>query len=628
MNNTFTAAFDTLAQTVKNTLNLISGENGALAQESAADSTLDFKGTLCELFLLMRGSDKTAIYEILDKLKNIIDSNLLSQEIRKQYLQDLLKVVLYLREPRKGKGERMVFYLCVDHLFELGSNYKVLAETCLTMVENFGYYKDLNQLYKLTTNTELQSFISKLYVDVLYKDYHSYLTENALTLAAKWAPREGSAFDSMAKVVAYNLYQKINVNTTSNVNITQCLRFYRQLLSKLNKKLNTVQTFMCQKHWADIEFKNVPSVAMTKLTKAFQDEKVNPFPKSTRVVKRVMRRGRSQVMPSANLDTGRRHEESHEDYKDRQQCRDNLFEHIKSGKKINAKVANLSDIVSNYLHLSPLDVVWEAQWESRVKEIREMVSKLEKTPTIFPLVDLSSSMSGSPMINAITLGLFTSTILDGDILEPENPFANRFMSFETNPRLVKLPRVSTFDSTKPASLKEKMEIMKQWTGSGFWGGSTYILKAITLLLDIATTNNVDPKSMPEILAIFSDMQFDQGDSTWNQTSYDQITTKFKQAGYSVPHIIFWNLRGDTRGYQVKADKPNTTMLSGYSTRMLDLFLSGNIEELKQEQNQEQNNDSEIIDYATLQKQNTLTMLEKVLSHEIFESYNEMFAKLF
>ena len=154
-------------------------------------------------------------------------------------------------------------------------------------------------------------------------------------------------------------------------------------------------------------------------------------------------------------------------------------------------------------------------------------------------------------------------------------------------------------------------------------GSTNILKAITLLLDIAATNKIDPKSMPEILAIFSDMQFDQGDSSWNQTSYDQITTKFKKAGYSVPHIIFWNLRGDTRGYQVKADTPNTTMLSGYSTRMLDLFLSGNIEELKQEQEQKQDNN-------TLQKQdnNTLTMLEKVLTHKMFESYNEIFAQLF
>ena len=151
--------------------------------------------------------------------------------------------------------------------------------------------------------------------------------------------------------------------------------------------------------------------------------------------------------------------------------------------------------------------VYEAQWNSRVNEVKEMVRQLEENPGIFPMVDLSSSMSGDPMMNAITLGLFTSMILDTN--ETENEFCNRFLTFNSKPELVKLPR--------NGSLKQKMEIMKYWMGSGRWGGNTNIQLAIRTLLNIGKTNNIPQEKMPKILAIVSDMQFDEGGSSWNET---------------------------------------------------------------------------------------------------------------
>jgi hypothetical protein len=230
------------------------------------------------------------------------------------------------------------------------------------------------------------------------------------------------------------------------------------------------------------------------------------------------------------------------------------------------------------------------------------------------------------MINAITLGLFTSMIMDNPLSQDEFCFANRFMSFASTPQLVKLPRFSTLDSTKQATLKEKVEIMKEWTNGGRWGGSTNIHKAIDLLLNIATTNNVPQSDMPKILAIFSDMQFDQGDSAWSKTSYDNIQDKFKNSGYEVPHVLFWNLRVNTVGFQVKADTPNSSMLSGYSTRMLDLFLSADLETL---QNEFTNNDSsEDSENNKKEKNTTLSLLNKALNHQMFEKYCDEFDKLF
>jgi hypothetical protein len=166
--------------------------------------------------------------------------------------------------------------------------------------------------------------------------------------------------------------------------------------------------------------------------------------------------------------------------------------------------------------------------------------------------------------------------------------------------------------------------MKEWTGNGKWGGSTNIHKAIDLLLSISTENKVPQSDMPKILAIFSDMQFDEGDSSWNKTSYENICDKFKNAGYEVPHVLFWNLRANTEGFQVKADTPNSSMLSGYSTRMLDLFLSADLKTLETEFVQATNKTNEEI----YQRRTPTNLMNKALEHKMFEKYVEEFNKLF
>ena len=615
----FTNAFDNTCKQEQNHSNLVIGENGSLAQISPAQSELDFDGILCEYFLLMRGSTQQQISDILDRLHNIIESKLISEDKRKEFVIKLLKISLFIRNPRSGKGERQVFYYIIDKLYSYEDDYKKIVFKMLDLLGQFGYYKDYNNIYMQTSYQEIKDYIINTYINQLIKD-NTETDNTKLSLAARWAPRENSKYDSMAKIFSQKLI-------STNINSRSKSKQYRQFLSGLNKKLNTVQTYMCQKHWADIDFKNVPSVSMTNLTKAFQDEKVDKKPNTERIVKVIRHSGRRNRIITKVVDN-RRHHEGDADYEDRETCRQNLFNHIKNGGKINAKVTNLSQIIEKYIYGADVDITWEAQWDARVKEIQHMISQLETKPEIFPMVDLSSSMNGSPMINAITFGLFTSIIMDNPLNQEEFCFANRFMSFAAVPNLVKLPRFSVLDNTKPATLKEKVNIMNEWRQGGRWGGSTNIHKAIDLLLEIAVTHNVPQNDMPKILAIFSDMQFDQGDSRWNDTSYDNICDKFKNAGYTVPHVLFWNLRANTVGFQVKADTPNSSMLSGYSARMLDLFLSADIETLQTEFSNIKENNNDETEQKVIEQTTTLTLLNKALNHEMFEKYLDDFNNLF
>ncbi len=71
------------------------------------------------------------------------------------------------------------------------------------------------------------------------------------------------------------------------------------------------------------------------------------------------------------------------------------------------------------------------------------------------------------------------------------------------------------------------------------------------------------------------------------TMMDNIKDLYKKAGlestyneeYKIPHIIFWNLR-KTNGFPNKSMEQNTTMLSGYSSTLMNAFCDKGINELK------------------------------------------------
>jgi hypothetical protein len=66
-----------------------------------------------------------------------------------------------------------------------------------------------------------------------------------------------------------------------------------------------------------------------------------------------------------------------------------------------------------------------------------------------------------------------------------------------------------------------------------------------------------------------------------QTTHEMLGRAYHTAGmkscgrpYNVPQQIYWNLRGDTFGFPVQSDTPNTQLVSGFSVALLKLFLSG------------------------------------------------------
>jgi hypothetical protein len=202
---------------------------------------------------------------------------------------------------------------------------------------------------------------------------------------------------------------------------------------------------------------------------------------------------------------------------------------------------------------------------SGLEEVRALRAALPRGAIdlgkLVALVDVSGSMTGIPMQAAIGLGLLTAELTS-------EAFRNRILTFESKPSWVDLSHCS--------SLAEKVQATKRAP----WGGSTDFKAALELILGVCEQHKLKPDEIPD-LVVYSDMQFDAASPAPWATQLEQLCARFAAVGtavcgeaYAVPRIIFWNLRGNTRGYPAAADTPNTQMLSGYSPSLLKLVLTG------------------------------------------------------
>ena len=215
--------------------------------------------------------------------------------------------------------------------------------------------------------------------------------------------------------------------------------------------------------------------------------------------------------------------------------------------KINAGVLFPHDVLRQYLDASCSDIIVESQWNEMVIKM----SKLGCLDNVLVLSDVSGSMEGTPMLISYTMGLLISALNTSDI------FRNHVLTFETTPQLINVSGETLFEQL--AKIRDAP-----------WGGSTNICAAFDLILEKVKTHDT---VMPDKIIIVSDMQFNEADNTY-ATNYQSICEKFADAGYNVPHIVFWNVDGKTDDFQVASDAPNVSMVSGFSVDILKCVLEG------------------------------------------------------
>ena len=108
-----------------------------------------------------------------------------------------------------------------------------------------------------------------------------------------------------------------------------------------------------------------------------------------------------------------------------------------------------------------------------------------------------------------------------------------------------------------------------------WDMNTNLEAVFRLILSKAIAGKVSEENMPSEILILSDMQFDQAIRNNDASAMDMIRGMYSQAGYTVPNIIFWNLRTSS-GVPVKFDESGTALVSGFSPSIMKSLLGGSI----------------------------------------------------
>ena len=219
---------------------------------------------------------------------------------------------------------------------------------------------------------------------------------------------------------------------------------------------------------------------------------------------------------------------------------------VEDGKqKINALALAPHDLIRPYLqYYSQQDQTIEAQWKA-------LPNYITGNNKLLPICDVSGSMQGTPMEVSIALGIYISERNNG-------PFKDAFITFSSQPTLEVLK----------GNLYQRVTQLSK----AHWQMSTNLEAVFALILHTATKAKLNKEDMPETLLILSDMQFDEATKS-NKTAMGMMKQMYKQAGYKLPRIVFWNLRAVDKTFPVQ-NKDGIAMVSGFSPSIMKNILQG------------------------------------------------------
>ncbi|MDL2248447.1 DUF2828 family protein [Tyzzerella sp. OttesenSCG-928-J15] len=296
---------------------------------------------------------------------------------------------------------------------------------------------------------------------------------------------------------------------------------YRKTLSSLRKYIDVVEVKMSANEFNEINYETVPSKANLIYRKAFLRQ-----------------------------DEGRRNA---------------YLERLKEGNaKINSGVLFPYEIVHAYAQsyqIKAYDEALEQMWKA-------LPDTVQGGGNSIVVADGSGSMT-VPVGEGRCTALSVANALAIYFAERScGQFKNKYITFSMNPQLV--------DLSKGKSLKEKLEIARAHNEVA----NTDIYKVFELILKTAVKGKLAASELPANIIIVSDMEFDSCAVNGEANLFEQIAKRYKGYGYKLPRLVFWNVNSRTNTIPVKDNESGVALVSGFSTNVFNMVLSGQLDAYK------------------------------------------------
>ncbi len=176
------------------------------------------------------------------------------------------------------------------------------------------------------------------------------------------------------------------------------------------------------------------------------------------------------------------------------------------------------------------------------------------------VIDGSGSMYGwgepMPATVAMSLGIYFAERNTG-------AFKNHFITFSENPQLVEIQGEDILDKVRYCYGYNEV-------------ANTNIQKVFELILNAAKNNHVPQEELPKKLYIVSDMEFDCCAEDADLTNFAYANQLFKEAGYALPDVVFWNVASRNRHQPVSMNEQGVALVSGCTPRLFSMMAEGNV----------------------------------------------------
>ena len=220
----------------------------------------------------------------------------------------------------------------------------------------------------------------------------------------------------------------------------------------------------------------------------------------------------------------------------------------KGEKKINSSTLftyEIYDMVNGYRVTEDEVRTADAMWKA--------LPDFAKGKNALVMADVSGSMTGRPMSISTSLAVYFAERNDG-------PFAGKYMTFTNIPEIV---------TVSGGNIRDKLNYVEHHNV----GYNTDLQRGFRAILDAAKKANASQEELPEILYIISDMQFDSQMSSCDETNFETAQREFSEAGYQLPHVVFWNVNARENSPATKFDN-RVTLISGSSQSTFQYALAG------------------------------------------------------
>lgn len=383
----------------------------------------------------------------------------------------------------------------------------------LRLIPEYGRWDDLIDL--LTVDGYKEQTYHEVLAVILHQlnaDIESMKNGGSVSLLAKWLPSIRKVNKDKVKLAKY---------IAKDFGLSE--KEYRKTLSSLRKYLKVVEKQMSAGQWAEIDFNAVPSKAAKTYRNAFKKHDEARYTK--------------------------------------------YLEGLKTGEtKVNAGAMYPYEIVAAYRRdrfgIGDTDDLLEAQW----KALPLPKGLLENAIVVR---DGSGSMTTEVSSKATALDVATSlAVLMSEHLK--GPFKDRFITFSSSPKFVDLGGCT--------DLRQKLVKAFQEAECS----NTDIERTMELVLNAAVRYGLKQEEIPAVV-IVSDMEFDEAragyywhrseDEESQKTLFDTIRRQWKDKGYDLPKMVFWNTCSRTGAVPMQENKNGLILVSGFSQNIMDM-LSG------------------------------------------------------